>query len=286
LVALEVVLSICFAKFYFRLTILQIYSTQCHIIRLPCQIWGNFTKQWNKYGIGDVILSTNMSMKNCVGECISNLQCHFANFNDENNLCEVVKANDVHSIGVVSKTKWCFLSTDYSNNKNFGNKCNSVNPCEPILEACYDTCEAPNYYKCIPKYINVALISTITVSSANNSPDFAKDGILNNYFRSWDGTSHWMQVDITKQENIEVIRIYGRPDFPSLISDYNLYVGNDTDNMWNNDHVALTSQSDVTFKDYMKLIGPMVGRYVILKSATTIHSSMNMAEIQIFVSAM
>ncbi|XP_065674679.1 uncharacterized protein LOC136091272 [Hydra vulgaris] len=113
-------------------------SVSLFITRLPCKSYASFNFTKSKYYLGDIDSTYSVnSINHCAIYCVRNPTCAFANFNENQKICELMSSKPNSSNNIVDQ-QWQVLMSETENNTNIGSICENNNPCNTVY--CRDIC--------------------------------------------------------------------------------------------------------------------------------------------------
>lgn len=205
---------------FFLLTTFLIESSIGFILRNPeCRYVANYTRlESGKHFSTDNLKNTTTVMatstESCSNLCTLSPSCLFFNHNIALEKCGLIHS---HIGSLQNRPDWIFASTDYTEFKYRGQRCQQLRPAFDYNQVCVDTCTS---YR-IEKLENIALKKR-TRSSSVSSDDFnsrnAVDGSHVGYklggklFHTKRSNREWLFIDFGKEYKILFLAFYNRID--------------------------------------------------------------------------
>ncbi|XP_065052580.1 fibropellin-1-like [Rhopilema esculentum] len=127
-------------------------STNCHILRLHCKMFANFSVKVEGHLLEGFTIAQPeyVDIHECFGHCLHNPWCRSVNVRIlGSRTCQLNSRtilNSTNSSLLLKDQNWDFYTTDYTE-KLIGQNCKARNPC-PVNNLCIDTCDCPGY-QCI-----------------------------------------------------------------------------------------------------------------------------------------
>ncbi|XP_047142202.1 uncharacterized protein LOC124816608 isoform X1 [Hydra vulgaris] len=271
------------------LNILYYCATFIHvnlfITRLPCILYESFNLTPNKYYYGLINSTLKASSSNdCGTYCVRNPFCIFANYNDNQKICQLISTN-VDLLNIRDDSLWEVLATDSSSNKNKGPLCETNTPCGERY--CRDVCSITNLdlqhtYNCIDT-TDVSRIATPSLSSLYlKSDEWSASKVIDGNPSTFAATDfkvspQWIKLDLKFVYQITQIDILNRGGSCCIerLKGAKLNVKLTDTTVDNYEISTLTANLKQTF------VGSFVARFVVVTKS--IDLLLHLAEINVFV---
>ncbi|XP_065664888.1 uncharacterized protein LOC124816608 isoform X3 [Hydra vulgaris] len=267
---------------YYCLTLIHV---NLFITRLPCILYGSFDLTPNKYYYGLINSTLNASSSNdCGTYCVRNPSCKFANYNNNQKVCQLISTN-VDLLNIRDDSLWEVLATDSSSNKNKGPLCELNTPCGERY--CRDICDIINLdlqhtFNCIDT-TDVSRIAIPSLSSLYRKNDtLSASKVIDGNQATFAATDfnvspQWIKLDLKFVYQLTQIDILNRGSSCCIArlegAKLNVKL---TDNTVDNYEIStLTADLKQTF------VGSFVARFVVVTK--NIDLLLHLAEINVFV---
>ncbi|XP_002158911.2 uncharacterized protein LOC100201052 [Hydra vulgaris] len=247
----------------------------CFITRLPCIHYANFNIVSNWYFKGDVFKKWfSISKEECGTVCVTNSLCVVANYNADENLCEIISKTQLQE----QRQGWYLLMTNTTSDINIGPLCEQSNLCMSN-EWCRDVCGQNNLhtFNCL-NIKNVAKRSKVFQSSTysyTNRPEMAIDGDLQTASCTQMDPINWFKLDMLYVYKLVKIKIINRLVYPERLAGYKLMSSTNDENY---EHIVTLS------RDWQQTYNcSNSARFIMVSKVPDNNQYLNIAEIEVWV---